>query len=258
MYLAVFGDVHGNLDDLYTFCRMWQEKTGKVISAVLQVGDMGVFRRTGPLDKATVKFAKEDPSELGCSDYIEGTKEATHLTVFVRGNHEDFEFLSGAGHNHIDPFGTIKHLDSGEIFKIAAGSEMATVSGLGGVFSGAPQVEKRQSGKYFTDDECGRLFRLSPEKVDILLFHEAPYGRGLRHSEGTGSKKITRIIEDLRPRFALYGHYGNPPDPFRSGRTLCVGMNNREALHLPRRHGGMGIVDTSAWSFAFVGKHEFD
>lgn len=44
MYLAVFGDVHGNLDAMYEYVQRWEEKYGTPISAILQTGDLGVFQ----------------------------------------------------------------------------------------------------------------------------------------------------------------------------------------------------------------------
>ena len=252
MYLAVFGDVHGNLDDMYHYVQKWEQKHRAKITAVLQTGDMGVFRWESPLDRATARHAEKDPSELGCADYIVGQKRASHLTLFVRGNHEDFDFLFGAGRTHIDPYGMIRHLRSGEVFVIEEGKERVYVSGLGGIICRRSGFWIDRPRKYFTDEECYCLLNLEPDSVDILLFHEAPKGYGLINRPDTGADEVTLIIEYLQPRFAFYGHYGYPPEPFYIGRTLCVGMNNPNALRLPRRDGAMGILDTSTWTFEFV------
>ena len=238
MYLVVFGDVHGNLDDMYHYVQRWEQEHRSKIAAILQTGDMGVFRLEGPLDKATARHAKKDPSELGCADYIVGQKRASHLTLFVRGNHEDFDFLFGAGRTHIDPYGMIRHLMSGEVFVIEKGEERVYVSGLGGITRW--RGFKGDYRKYFTDEECDRLLDMEPGSVDILLFHDAPKGYGLINRPDTGAAEVTLIIEHLQPHFAFYGHYGNPPEPFYIGKTMCVGMNNWRALRLPRRDGAMG------------------
>lgn len=41
MYLAIFGDVHGNLDAMYHFCLKWENINSKRITAILQTGDLG-------------------------------------------------------------------------------------------------------------------------------------------------------------------------------------------------------------------------
>jgi len=250
MHLAIFGDVHGNLRQMYRYVQRWEQKQKAQITAVLQAGDLGVFQWGGPLDKATLRYSKEDPSELGCADYIIGKRKATHLTLFVRGNHEDFDFLRGAGNAYIDPFGLIKHLHPDEIFTLEKGGETVRVAGLGGILNRTGITE--ESSKYFTDGECNRLLCQDKGAVDILLFHEAPKGHATKDRKGGGADEVTLIIEHLQPHFAFFGHYGFPPEPFYLGKTLCVGMNYPSALRLPDRDGAFGIVDTSNWTFEFV------
>ncbi|MDZ7337898.1 MAG: metallophosphoesterase [candidate division KSB1 bacterium] len=257
MYLAVFGDVHGNLDAMYEYVRRWERKHEKEIAAVLQVGDMGVFQPGRPLDKATKRYADKDPTELGCADYISGQKQASHRTLFVRGNHEDFDFLLAVKDGPVDYHKMIWHLYS-SVQTIEHEKEIVRVGGLGGIVYHGKKTKWYDMGrKYFTDEECDCLLSLKPGTVDILLFHEAPRGYGLAYVADTGAEEVTLIIEYLRPRYAFYGHYEYPPKPFRIGDTLCVGMNNPHALRLPRRGGAMGVVDTTAWVFEFVPRGDF-
>lgn len=256
MYLAVFGDVHGNLDAVYENVKRWEQQNNSQIQAVLQVGDLGVFQWGGRLDKATDRFAKEDISELGCADYIIGEKVASHSTLFVRGNHEDFDFLQAAGAGCIDPEGMIRHLHAGEVVVIRDGVESVRVGGLGGISGQTRRGGVEDVGRKNTaDSEYDRLLSLSPGTTDVLLFHEAPRGFGNAGALDSGSEEITLIIEHHRPRFAFYGHYGRPPDPFLIGQTTCVGMNSPRALRLPRRDGAMGILNTTCWTFDFVPKN---
>lgn len=255
MYLAIFGDVHGSLDDMFFYCVQWEKMSGEKITAILQTGDLGVFPHEEALDKATRKHARKDPRELGCKSYILGKKEASHLTIFVRGNHEDFDFLASHENSFIDPFRKLYYLASGNIFFLESEDHKITVSGLGGIFykGDNPEKKKRNLGrKYFSDEECERLLSLKPQKIDILLFHEAPRGYGLENNPNTGADEVTLIIEHLQPRFAFFGHYSHPPQPFYIGRTLCIGMNNPQAKRLPGRDGGMGILNTRNWKFEFV------
>lgn len=255
MYLAVFGDVHGNLDDMYRYCMLWEKNHDEAITAVLQCGDIGIFPPDSVLDRATLSHAKRDPTELGAKDYITGDKRASHLTVFVRGNHEDFDFLyqfSESG--FVDPYKSIYHLSSFRVFQLDFQDGRLVVAGLGGV---SPRGEWELGRRYFSDFECDALLNLPSGSADILLTHDAPKGHGLRHRTGTGAVEISLIIEHLQPRLAFFGHYGYPPAPFRIGATLCVGMNNPDFLQLPRRDGSMGIVDTKSWSFEFMHREGF-
>jgi Icc-related predicted phosphoesterase len=159
--------------------------------------------------------------------------------------------LFDAGNTYIDPYRMIRHLRSGEVVTIEQGKERVHVRGLGGIAWGSRGL-KSDCRKYFTDEECLCLLDMKPGSVDILLFHDTPEGYGLANVPNSGAAGVTLIIEHLQPRFAFYGHYGNPPEPLYINRTLCVGMNNSRALRLPRRKGAMGIVDTRTWTFEFV------
>jgi Icc-related predicted phosphoesterase len=90
------------------------------------------------------------------------------------------------------------------------------------------------------------------EELDVLLLHDAPINKGLQDRFPTGSTRLKELIETLQPRFAFYGHYDNPPEPFRIGRTLCAGLNQREARRIPGRDGAMAVLRTDEWAFEFV------
>jgi len=132
MILAVFGDVHGALDAMYKCVGRFEEKHRVRVVGVLQVGDMGVFPDPARLDQATWKRAKEDTTELGAADYVLGKKKASHPTWFVRGNHEDFDFLMRRRNVCIDPYNMIHHVFVGPV-KISSGGERCVVAGLGDV-----------------------------------------------------------------------------------------------------------------------------
>jgi hypothetical protein len=108
MWLAVAGDVHGHLTLLFRVLRRWQDETGHGLDAILQVGDLGAFPPPFRLDDATRRFAEGDPDELGFADYYAGEADAAEIfgpdavparalaapMWFIKGNHEDFEFLA--------------------------------------------------------------------------------------------------------------------------------------------------------------------
>ncbi|XYI03622.1 metallophosphoesterase [Sorangium sp. So ce1128] len=115
--IAVLGDVHGHLTLVYQLLRRWQRETGRALDLILQVGDLGAFPPPFRLDRATKRFAESDPDELGFAAYHDGSPEADAILgpdvppdqrisadlVFIRGNHEDFEFLAEAGAGYDAP-----------------------------------------------------------------------------------------------------------------------------------------------------------
>jgi len=243
MILAIFGDIHGNLKDMYGLGERWQEQNARSIDLVLQTGDLGVWHDQSVLDRATARWVERDPTERACADYIAGRERAPIPTVFVAGNHEDFDFLAQHRHQPIDPFGMITFLDSGSTFKFQKGVETVRIAGLGGTHPQRvkPQNRARHLGrKYFSPEAVKRLMALGVAAVDILLTHEAPVGKGLLNdgtsrwgvfgaplavhdgrpivrrlrrandvpSPETGAEEITQLIQHLQPRYAFWGHYG--------------------------------------------------
>ena len=97
MQIAVFADVHGRVELCFKLCARWQRETGQTLDFILQAGDLGAFFDRSRLDRATVRHAQVDPSELGFLDDFTVANDRTAAVliqtacplIFVRGNHED-------------------------------------------------------------------------------------------------------------------------------------------------------------------------
>lgn len=254
MIVAVFGDVHGNLPGMYKLCKGWQEKQRERIDLVLQTGDMGLWNSFEEMDRATRKHFAKDESELASAAYLSGKRTAEIETWFVHGNHENFALLRDKEGQAIDPSGRIIFLAPGSVQEFRKGKENLRVAALGGMeyrFGKYPIPSDECIQKYLHSPSLDKLLEESP-KVDVLLLHDAPLNKGLRNKFPTGSKRLTELIELLEPRFALYGHYDDPPKPFYLGSTLCAGTNFAVAKRIPKRDGAMGILRTKQWEFDFV------
>jgi hypothetical protein len=254
MIVAVFGDVHGNAGGMYGLHRVWQEQHGQAIDLVLQTGDMGLWRTPEEMDAATRRRLANDPAELGWAAYLQGTQTAPVETWFVHGNHENFALLEVKEGQPVDPAGRIVFLAPGSIREFRRAGQTLLVAGLGGMeyrFGKYPIPPGRPVRKYLYPPALERLAG-QKGKADVLLLHDAPLNKGLRNKFPTGSRRLTELVEALQPRFAFYGHYADPPEPFRLGQTLCAGMNSAAARRIPGRDGAMGILRTDAWEFDFV------
>jgi len=254
MIIALFGDVHGNLDGMYALCREWECARGTAIDLVLQTGDMGLWTRREQVDAATRRHLQGDPSELGGAPYLEGRTPVPIETWFVHGNHEDFDLLREREGMPLDPMERLVFLSPGTIRHCRKGGESVTIASLGGMeyrFGRYPPPTGERVQKYLDTRSMERLMEAAAWP-DILLLHDAPLNKGLRDRFPTGSSRITRLIEALQPRFAFYGHYHDPPEPFTIGRTLCACLNSRGARRIPGRDGAMGILSTGTWEFSFV------
>jgi len=265
MIVAIFGDVHGNLSGMYELCANWQQENKQEIDLILQTGDMGLWRSFEEMDKATrlggapsrsrtKKHFAKDASELAAAPYLSGQQIPPIQTWFVHGNHENFALLADKEGQAVDLAGRIIFLAPGSMREFHKEKEILRVAALGGIeyrFGKFPIPSEQRVQKYLHPPSLDRL-QQEKSQVDVLLLHDAPLNKGLREKFPTGSKRLTELILDIQPRFAFYGHYDDPPEPFRLGSTLCAGMNFAQARRIPNRDGAMGILHTEGWKFSFV------
>ena len=102
MQIALFADLHGRILLAFKLIERLQRERNIKIDFILQCGDLGIFPHLSKLDKATLRHAKREPSELGFFHHftkknkkVEALLEKVEATMFaVRGNHEDHEYLN--------------------------------------------------------------------------------------------------------------------------------------------------------------------
>ncbi len=220
MRIGIFGDVHGELKELYRIA----EREG--VDAILQVGDFETIR-----DKKDLKFFPTLPKFRVVKDYAEFHRkgEVPIPTFFIGGNHEAFNVLE-----EYDEGGElIRNLYFiGRAGTIGLGG--LTIGGLSGIYSDKFYKHERKKEfflrdrAYFTESD---LKRLEEQQLDILLTHEWPFRPIIiRESaedqiriqketlEGqTGEKRlriererpnggIEELVDKTRPRYLFCGH----------------------------------------------------
>jgi len=237
-FLAVVGDVHGALAQLFAILDDLEAKVGPIVG-VLQAGDMGVFGPDSPLDKATRRFAAHDPTELGLAPYVAGTWEAPRPVWFTRGNHEDFDLLRRSG-SSVDPWGSIMHLPDGEVSEVE-GLRVLAIGGIPG------REDDPRGGKHFrtSDVENAALIAATSGPVDILLTHAGPQGCSVEGNELAGSWDLLAVLDVVQPRWHFFGHHGHPPRPRLVGATRVVPLNQPDVLRIPGRDGGIGLLEVT-------------
>jgi len=218
--IAVMGDLHGHFSLVYRILKRWEIENQRCIDVILQVGDMGIYPDPSKADKATRRFAQKDHDELSFIKYFEGSDEAEDILgpdskkefeisanmYFIKGNHEDFDFLSSyeddTAPGPVDYYGKMLYMASGNVYEIEVGRIMLRVGSLGGIAcNGKYGPDSRH--KWYSNREVKRLLA-SGDKVDILLTHDAPYNTILQDS---GSKDILEFIGLYVPTFHFCGHY---------------------------------------------------
>jgi predicted phosphodiesterase len=231
MNVAVFADVHGKLLLCLKLCARWQRETGQKLDLILQAGDMGVYPDRNRLDRATIKYAAADPTELGFSQYFVKKDPAVEAVlaeldcnvVFVRGNHEDHVYLDALEKESdptapifpIDVYGRVFCLKSGAIYNFESKTgEKLSVLGIGRV--AAPQNTEIIEAKYIQPYESARIFQHKPSTpVDILLTHDTaehdsrqPLPERLSWLK-SGMPEIRQALNRYQPPYYFFGHVGH-------------------------------------------------
>jgi hypothetical protein len=257
LHLAVLGDVHGHLTLAFRVLCRWERETSHRLDLALQVGDLGAFPPPFRLDKATKRFAEKDPDELGFADYYEGGSDAEEVfgdgaddarrfdanLVFIKGNHEDFEFLAEVAGGErepvpVDAFGRVRYLPSGSRWAFARRGITITIGALGGI-ADEDRPGSSPESPFYTAAEVRHL-RADGARLDVLLSHEPPRGAAREiHPKyaDSGSPEVRALVRELAPAYHFCGHYHEigtrlaAPDGTRSYQLNAVGFSRPATLN---------------------------
>lgn len=264
MNIAIFADLHGRVLLAFKLCARWQRETGERIDLILQAGDLGAYPERSRLDRATLKYAERDPTELGFMDHfvkadpaIEALLAETSCPmVFVRGNHEDHVWLDELERQSqeaifpIDVYKRVYNLRTGMPWTFQAHGEQITVLGIGRI---SPPVEEAHNShdKYIQPYESARVYQERATPCNVLLTHHSRTDfvlleRGVKIKASTGMPEIEFVLDMEEPAYHFYGHYGGPPQvrTDTNGVTLSVKLAD---LHWERggsilEAGSMGLL----------------
>ena len=185
-----------------------------------------------------MRFYKKDPDELSFIDYYDGSKEAEEILgekaqldkkiganlYFIKGNHEDFEYLESLPQfddmpTSVDAYYKIFYLGNGSVHNISVGHNQLKVASLGGV-SDNHQWGKSSLSKHYTKSEYQQLCAYGQE-VNLFLSHDVPYGTIY---ENSGSKDVLNFITMYQPKLHFCGHY------HEAGQQLSVSENTESYI----------------------------
>ena len=199
MLICAAGDIHGALNRLYEDVLAFEAVLGVRFGYVLHVGDFGVWPDASRIDKATRNHDGAGDLPL----WLNEKREAPRPTVFIKGNHEDFEWLDAREDGQVLPgLAYLRNGCSVDLGDHRSGS--IRVAGVGGCYG--PSNYRRRSGelqgyakRHYTLDEIERLENTNG--VDIVLTHDAPAGVRFEQVEG-GARPIPTV---LPPNIAIPG-----------------------------------------------------
>lgn len=259
MNIAIFADLHGRILLCFKLCARWERETGQKIDLILQAGDLGVFAHESRLDKATRRYARKDPTELGFLTHFMAydpkvaavLAETTCPMIFVRGNHEDHDWLdelerqSSGALFAVDAYKRIFCLSSGIPYTPSQSDKAPTILGIGRT---GPLVGESHSyrSQFIQPYEANRLRRLKKSRCDILLTHDSARDSV---TVGYGMKEIRQTLDSFSPSYHFYGHTGRPCNQklYSNGVTLSVKLSD---LSWKRSEGGLlpsGVMGLLRW-----------
>ncbi|REE95457.1 metallophosphoesterase family protein [Thermomonospora umbrina] len=268
MKVAFFGDVHGcALHALAAAIRL-QRHRGVRLDALVQVGDLGAYPSAERWDGSSRRFAVENPAQHDffrlldpsppLADAVRAALEEVPPFVFLSGNHEDHEWLEALHRaadspvvTSVDPLGVFRHVACGNVIEVA---------GLRTAFLGLIELPGRMD---LDPDAYARLLDIEPGGVDVLITHDGPYGMNEYRGVVQGSPKLSALIERLRPRLHVGGHYHHENGPRRYGPTVSYalaqlvppwrgGDSGQEAPPPRIAPGSIGLLDTETLDFEYV------
>lgn len=220
------GDIHGALDRLYADVRAFEAALGETFDHVLHVGDFGIWPDPERVDRAT--RAHDGPGDF--PRWFAERAAVPRPTLFIAGNHEDFEFLGGLRGDEVLP--GLRYLRSGEATLLAGG---VRVAGIGGCY-GASDYElptKRLLGgarRHYTREQVECVG--THGRIDVLLLHDAPSGTrlarrlpsGALHPYVSQAAGLGDAVARTRPKACFFGHHHQRIDTEVSG-VRCIGLN---------------------------------
>lgn len=229
MKIAFVGDIHGRVFHTLAVLATLQQKTDHQLDMIIQVGDLGAYPFPTQ-EMRNAKFILDDPTELDFSKLIHAKgklldnlyllKEELHTPIyFIRGNHEDFNWLNKISKRNItsvDKTGFFSYVVDGTTMKI----NDYHISFLGG-------IETEQEDETSINEEVyDKLLHSPVGELDILVTHDAPYGIGTSFTgQVQGSRKISTLIEKIKPKYLISGHYHHLNGPKVYSETTYLGLN---------------------------------
>lgn len=255
MNIAIFADVHGRILLAFKLCARWQRETGEKIDLILQAGDLGAYPDISRLDRATIKHAQKDPSELGFSQYfVDYDSDIANILaqtsapmLFVRGNHEDHQWLDELESDSeetvfpIDAYQRIYCMKTGHIHTFSSGDASINILGIGRI-APLPGEQDETKPKYIQLYEIDRINHLPDKQIDMLLTHDTALDFV---SVNIGMEEIRLVLDIFRPNYHFHGHTEAPfnQQADENGVTQVIKLSD---LHWDKsgklEQGAMGIL----------------
>jgi predicted phosphodiesterase len=184
--ILLLSDIHCRYDIVDRQLDHAEGEIGEPISAVLVLGDFGLFE---PFMK---RFFRS------------GQHHFRRPTYFIEGNHEDFDRFDRLVQRYRD---VVTYLSRGTIHQISGTRTLA----LGGV--SYMDAHTTPQGAEIRPRDIDRCLSLPRDGVDTVISHDCPAGIGVPNQPGfehygpTGFAGGERIVHHFQPRLWVFGHH---------------------------------------------------
>jgi len=200
---------------------------------VLHVGDFGVWPDPTRIDKGT-------RNHEGAGDFPTWNAERHAVlrpTVFIKGNHEDFDWLSQRRRDgELEILPGLTYLPSGDVIDLEADGARLLVGGIGGCHGPSNYARRSRdlrsrAQRHFTHDEVERLSARG--QLDVLLLHDAPAGveftwrrkdGSVRRRYASEAEGLAQALDATQPIVCFFGHHHTRLDATITG-VPCLGLN---------------------------------
>ena len=237
MIIGFIGDVHGKVFNAIAVAAMWQAVKGKRFDLLIQLGDLGAYPDPDRLDEAGKRYFELDPSQMDFQHLLQAQGRRAELLrkirdyfaspiYFLRGNHEDFEYLNQLAADHatpsgpVNPFDLYRYVPDGTVMEFGD----TRIAFLGGIETKTPDARSFDGQAYEALNDMG------DDAFDILVTHDPPYGISVGFQGNLqGSRMVTELIEQTQPTFHLSAHLHHLNGPRSYGRTTSLSLSGLDA-----------------------------
>lgn len=255
-HYLVFGDLHGRILPAFRLATVWAKEHEVTLEGILQVGDLGYFPDLSRLDRATQRYAENDPTELGAIEIVHPNELADGVFAdldcpptlwFTAGNHEDYVALMDASNNGsyqpdfaVDAYDRVRCIKDGRIVTI---DDSFKIGALWGVDQHSPNHRTNLPERAYI--KARSVDQLLFEPFQVLLTHDAPLDA---KRTGYGSEMLANLIHLVQPAFAFFGHYHGEGSRIAHdyGRTAVFHLGGFE-LNGRDGHAEYGSVGLLTW-----------
>ncbi|MDJ1499310.1 metallophosphoesterase [Xanthocytophaga agilis] len=221
MNILLFADLHGRILPALKLATRLQKERNVQLDLIVQCGDMGIYPKPEKFDKATVRHAQRDETELGFSRYFThpSTEVASLLeelscdVICVRGNHEDHEFLNGLEQKSsesrfpVDCYKRIYVCKTGHIQKFEKEGQQISIAGIGRIGhrgNKSPNGTQRFIQPY--EQQTLQSLRKQITHIDILVTHDCSLHF---FDKDFGMQEIRDFLDYHKPFYHFFGHTGH-------------------------------------------------